>query len=164
MLNAVDIWFGFKQPIPFHQLHSFSRDKSSHTLSRSAISEIVAEKTRIRAEALARRQAMPEGERAAASALATNRIAPLLRNDETVSLFWPMGAEIDPRGLIAPVRAKGGRIAMPVIGSVAGVGKRMFFRLFEEESDLEDGVEFKIRREGLDDRTAAARAQAGGSG
>jgi len=83
---------------------------------------------------------MPEGERAAASALATNRIAPLLRNDETVSLFWPMGAEIDPRGLIAPVRAKGGRIAMPVIGSVAGVGKRMFFRLFDDEIELEDGV------------------------
>jgi 5-formyltetrahydrofolate cyclo-ligase len=108
--------------------------------SRSAISEITSEKTRIRAEALARRQAMPEAERAAASAVATSFIEPLLRNNETVSLFWPMGAEIDPRSLIGRVRAKGGRIAMPVIGSVAGVGKRMFFRLFDDESDLEDGV------------------------
>lgn len=78
---------------------------------------------------------MPKTERAAASARATARIAPLLRDGQTVSLFWPMRDEIDPRGLIEAIRAKGGRIAMPVIAD-----KRMHFRLFETEDDLEDGV------------------------
>ena len=78
---------------------------------------------------------MPPAERAEGSGRAVARILPLLRDGETVALFWPMRDEIDPRGLIEAVHARGGRIAMPVIAD-----KRMHFRLFEAEDDLEDGV------------------------
>ena len=46
-----------------------------------------------------------------------------------------MRGEIDPRGLIDPVLAIDGQIAMPVIE-----GRRMFFRLFADRSCMEPGV------------------------
>jgi 5-formyltetrahydrofolate cyclo-ligase len=92
-------------------------------------------KAELRALGLARRAAMTEAERATASALAVERLRPLVAPGETVSLFWPMRGEIDPRGLIETVREKGGNIAMPVVEK-----RRMFFRLFDGEEDLEPGV------------------------
>jgi 5-formyltetrahydrofolate cyclo-ligase len=59
----------------------------------------------------------------------------LVKAGETVSLFWPMRGEIDPRELISGVHSAGGRIAMPVVE-----GRRMFFRAFDGEDSLEDGV------------------------
>jgi 5-formyltetrahydrofolate cyclo-ligase len=97
--------------------------------------EAVSPKARLRTEALARRDALPESERVEASARATARLKPFIRAGETVSLFWPMRSEIDPRSLIADVFSAGGAIAMPVIEN-----RRMFFRAFDGEEGLEAGV------------------------
>ena len=92
-------------------------------------------KATIRAAALQRRDALSEADRVEGSRQAVRRLRPLVRAGETVSLFWPMRSEIDPRGLMDIVHAAGGKIAMPVIEK-----KRMFFRLFEGEDSLEAGV------------------------
>jgi 5-formyltetrahydrofolate cyclo-ligase len=97
--------------------------------------DLRASKAELRAVALSRRDAMDQAKREKGSQIAAERLRPLLRPFETVSLFWPMRSEIDPRGLIEHVHAAGGRIAMPVIEK-----KRMFFRLFDGEESLEDGV------------------------
>jgi 5-formyltetrahydrofolate cyclo-ligase len=97
--------------------------------------EAVSPKARLRNEALARRDALTESERVEASARAAERLKPFIRAGETVSLFWPMRSEIDPRSLIADVFSTGGRIAMPVIEK-----RRMFFRIFDGEACLEAGV------------------------
>lgn len=95
----------------------------------------VATKTELRERALARRSAMTVEARREGSERAVARLKPLIRPGETVSLFWPMRGEIDPRGLIADVEAAGGRVAMPVIES-----RRMFFRLYAGAGCLEPGV------------------------
>ena len=92
-------------------------------------------KAELRNVALARRAALAAEARGLASHQATGHLRPLLRPGETVSLFWPMRDEIDPRGLIEHVNALGGRIAMPVIEK-----RRMFFRAFDGEHGLEAGV------------------------
>jgi 5-formyltetrahydrofolate cyclo-ligase len=99
------------------------------------MTDLLATKTSLRAFGLSQRAAMSESERAEASARAISRIRPLVAAGEIVSLFWPMRGEIDPRDLIQHVRSKDGRIAMPVLEK-----RRMFFRLFDDESDLEAGV------------------------
>jgi 5-formyltetrahydrofolate cyclo-ligase len=95
----------------------------------------VATKAELRALGLARRSGMTEEERRTASQAAAARLRPLIRPGETVSLFWPMRDEIDPRGLIQDVLAAGGLIAMPVIEK-----RRMFFRRFTGEDCLDAGV------------------------
>ena len=92
-------------------------------------------KAELRNEALARRDALTEEFRAEASRRAAARLRPLVKGGETVSVFWPMRSEIDPRSLIADVLAAGGSIAMPVIEN-----RRMFFRAFDGEACLEAGV------------------------
>lgn len=97
--------------------------------------DAAAMKAELRAMALGRRAALHEDARRQGSALAAARLKPLLKAGQTVSLFWPMRGEIDPRGLIPDVLAAGGRVAMPVVE-----GRRMFFRAFDGEDSLEDGV------------------------
>jgi len=92
-------------------------------------------KSELRALGLARRAAMSEAGRVDASERAVAHLCPLIAAGETVSLFWPMRGEIDPRGLIATVRDAGGRIAMPVVEK-----RKMFFRAFDGEEDLEAGI------------------------
>ena len=92
-------------------------------------------KAELRALGLARRAAMTEAERQDASVRAVDASEPLLLPGETVSLFWPMRGEIDPRGLIDDVLLAGGRIAMPVVEK-----RKMFFRRFDGEECLEPGV------------------------
>ncbi len=92
-------------------------------------------KAELRALGLARRAAMTVEERQAAGARAVARLRPLVKHGETVSLFWPMRDEIDPRGLIDDIHKAGGRVAMPVVEK-----RRMFFRLFDGEECLERGV------------------------
>jgi 5-formyltetrahydrofolate cyclo-ligase len=92
-------------------------------------------KAELRALALARRAALSVDTRRQASACACARLRPLVRAGETVSLFWPMRDEIDPRSLVETVQAAGGRVAMPVVKK-----RRMFFRFFDGESCLEPGV------------------------
>lgn len=95
----------------------------------------VVTKAELRALGLARRAGMTETERRDGSEAAVARLRALIRPGETVSLFWPMRGEIDPRGLIDDVLAAGGGIALPVVQ-----GRRMFFRRFTGEPCLEDGV------------------------
>lgn len=92
-------------------------------------------KAELRALGLARRAQMTEDERRAASALAVAHLRPLLRPGETVSLFWPMRDEIDPRGLVDDVLKAGGHVAMPVVEK-----RKMHFRRFDGEACLEPGV------------------------
>ena len=92
-------------------------------------------KAELRALGLARRAAMTEDERRAGSELAVAHLRPLLRANETVSLFWPMRDEIDPRGLIDDVLKAGGHVAMPVVER-----KKIHFRRFDGEAGLEIGV------------------------
>jgi len=97
--------------------------------------DTVVTKAELRALGLARRAEMTEEERRGGSERAVARIRRLLRPGETVSLFWPMRGEIDPRGLIADIEAAGGTVAMPVVQK-----RKMFFRAFSGEDCLEDGV------------------------
>ena len=92
-------------------------------------------KAELRALGLARRAAMTEDERRSGSELAVAHLRPLLRPGETVSLFWPMRDEIDPRGLIDDVLKGGGHVAMPVVEK-----KKIHFRRFDSEAGLETGV------------------------
>ncbi len=78
---------------------------------------------------------MTAAERETASAGAVARLRPLVRPGETVSLFWPMRGEIDPRGLIDVILKSGGTVAMPVVEK-----RQMFFRRFDGEACLEAGV------------------------
>ncbi len=93
-----------------------------------------ATKAELRAVGLTRRAALNEDERAAAARSALARLRPLLRESETVSLYWPMRNEIDPRALIDDVRTAGGRVALPAVEKGS-----MVFRMFKDESGLEDG-------------------------
>jgi 5-formyltetrahydrofolate cyclo-ligase len=95
----------------------------------------VVTKAELRALGLARRAEITEAKRRAGSKAAVARLRALIRPGETVSLFWPMRDEIDPRGLIDDVLAAGGEIALPVVE-----GRRMLFRRFTGEPCLEDGV------------------------
>ena len=97
--------------------------------------EPLSAKAELRALALQRRDALDAETRAEGSRRAVERLRPLIRPGETVSLFWPMRSEIDPRGLIGGVLASGGRIVMPVIEK-----RRMFFRVFDGEDSMEAGV------------------------
>jgi 5-formyltetrahydrofolate cyclo-ligase len=92
-------------------------------------------KAELRALGLARRAQMTDDERLRASARAVAELKPLIRSGETVSLFWPMRGEIDPRALIHDVQAAGGEIAMPIVEK-----RKMFFRRFDGEECLEPGV------------------------
>ena len=88
------------------------------------------EKARLRECALARRDALDPDGRARMSAQACRRVAAFIRANESVSLFWPMRSEIDPRGLIEPVLAAGGTVVLPAV-----VGGRMHFRHYVGPAD-----------------------------
>jgi 5-formyltetrahydrofolate cyclo-ligase len=92
-------------------------------------------KAELRASALSARGRLTAAERADASRRAAERLRAFVAGGKVVALFWPMRDEIDPRGLIEAVLAAGGTLAMPVVEK-----RRMFFRSFEGEENLEAGV------------------------
>ena len=92
-------------------------------------------KDELRATALAERGRMSAEERRVASEAAAARLLPLIRAGETVSLFWPIRDEIDPRALVGPILAAKGQVALPVVAN-----RRIHFRAFEGEAGLEDGA------------------------
>lgn len=94
-----------------------------------------ASKAQLRADALALRMALADEQRSAAAERAVAALKPLLRRSETVSLYWPMRGEIDPRGLIADIHAIDGQVAMPVVAD-----GEIIFRRFDGEDCLEAGV------------------------
>jgi 5-formyltetrahydrofolate cyclo-ligase len=77
----------------------------------------VTDKPTLRSELIARRAAMPAAARAIASAGLT-AAAPSIAaqaGTDTVSGFWPIREEIDPRGLLAALHEAGVALAQPVV-------------------------------------------------
>jgi 5-formyltetrahydrofolate cyclo-ligase len=91
-------------------------------------------KADLRAKALARRAGIATGDHERLSHLAAGRIEPLIADDQTVALFWPIRGEIDPLSLCETVRARGGRVILPAM-----VGDDMVFRIFDDAGSLEAG-------------------------
>ena len=85
-------------------------------------------KAELRAEALARRDAMPPGERAAAAETIAARPFPVETKPGTiVSGFMPMRSEINPLPLLRKLAAAGAMLALPAI---QGRGKPLIMRAY----------------------------------
>jgi 5-formyltetrahydrofolate cyclo-ligase len=101
-------------------------------------SDISARKAAIRADALARRDALPAEARAAAAEVIANRAFPVpVAAGTLVSGFFPMRSEINPMPLLRRLAAEGAALALPV---VAGRGKPLIMRAWSFGAPLEAGV------------------------
>jgi 5-formyltetrahydrofolate cyclo-ligase len=109
----------------------FSAIVTTHDLS---ISE---RKPALRAEALARRDALPVETRAAGSETVASRFAINIPRGAIVSGFWPMRSEIDPRPLMRRLEAAGAQLALP---AVQGRGKPLAMRAWAFGAQLGRGV------------------------
>jgi len=86
------------------------------------------EKAELRAAALARRDALPAAERAAAAETIAARLFPLqIAPGMIVSGFFPIRSEINPLPLMRKLAAVGAKLALPV---VAGRGKPLILRAY----------------------------------
>ncbi|MGX5775129.1 5-formyltetrahydrofolate cyclo-ligase [Methylorubrum zatmanii] len=74
-------------------------------------------KAKLRAEALARRDALPPEARADGALRAAEAILaiPELGEAPLVGVFWPIRSEIDPRPLMQRLFARGQRVALPKV-------------------------------------------------
>jgi 5-formyltetrahydrofolate cyclo-ligase len=96
------------------------------------------QKERLRNEALARRDALPAGERQAAAAFIAARAFPVVvARGAVVSGFMPMKSEINPLPLLKRLAAQGAQLALPI---VAGRGKPLIMRAWEFGAPLDTGV------------------------
>ena len=94
-------------------------------------------KARLRAAALARRDALPAGERAAAAETIAARALPLaFKRGQIVSGFMPMQSEINPLPLLRKFAAAGAKLALPAI---AGRGKPLIMRAYTFGDELARG-------------------------
>jgi 5-formyltetrahydrofolate cyclo-ligase len=99
---------------------------------------IAGQKAQLRAETLARRDALPAAERKAAAEAIAARGFPLdVPRGAIVSGFMPMRSEINPLPLLKRLAADGATLALPV---VAGRGKPLVMRAWEFGAPLEAGV------------------------
>jgi 5-formyltetrahydrofolate cyclo-ligase len=105
----------------------------------SAMSEPINElKKTIRRDAIARRDVLPAGERAAAAATIAARPFPLaIMPGAIVSGFSPLKSEINPVPLLRKLADGGARLALPV---VAGKGKPLIMRAWAFGEPLDSGV------------------------
>jgi 5-formyltetrahydrofolate cyclo-ligase len=104
----------------------------------SQLNPIESLKSEIRREALARRDALPAAERAAAAATIAARPLPIpVRPGAIVSGFSPLKSEINPVPLMRAFAAAGARLALPV---VAGRGKPLIMRAWNFGEPLASGV------------------------
>lgn len=86
------------------------------------------QKTELRAAALARRDALPADERAAAAETIAARPFPLaIKPGVIVSGFMPLKSEINPLPLLRKLAAAGAKLALPAI---AGRGKPLIMRAY----------------------------------
>src|SRR3989442_3838289 len=98
---------------------------------------IEAPKSRLRREALARRDALPPQLRAAAAEAIAARPFPLAVAPGTiVSGFMPMKSEINPLPLLRKLADAGATLALPV---VAGKGKPLILRAWRFGQPLGSG-------------------------
>lgn len=94
-------------------------------------------KARLRAAALARRDALPPSERAAAAETIAARVIPLaFKRGQIVSGFMPMQSEINPLPLLRKFAAAGAKLALPAI---AGRGKPLIMRAYTFGDELARG-------------------------
>jgi 5-formyltetrahydrofolate cyclo-ligase len=95
-------------------------------------------KAELRRQALARRDALPAGERAqAAETIATRAFPVAIAPAAIVAGFMPMKSEINPLPLMRRLAAAGARLALPV---VAGQGKPLIMRAWAFGEPLIAGV------------------------
>ena len=95
-------------------------------------------KTEIRRDAVARRDALPAVERAAAAAAIAARPLPVaVPAGAIVSGFSPLKSEINPVPLMRAFAAAGARLALPV---VAGKGRPLTMRSWNFGEPLDSGV------------------------
>jgi 5-formyltetrahydrofolate cyclo-ligase len=102
------------------------------------MSEILAAKSELRREMIARRDALPAVLRHATAAAIAARPFPVpVASGAIVSGFMPMKNEIDPLPLMEKLAAQGARLALPVI---AGRGKPLVTRAWTPGEPLASGV------------------------
>jgi 5-formyltetrahydrofolate cyclo-ligase len=95
------------------------------------------EKSRLRAEAMTRRDALSADQRQAASEAIAARPFPLpIRTGTIVSGFMPLKSEINPLPLLQKLAETGARLALPAI---AGRGKPLIMRAWEFGAPLDRG-------------------------
>ncbi len=97
------------------------------------MADFLATKARFRVEAMARRDALPAGERAAASEVIAERAEPVIAGEAPglVSFYWPMRSECDPRPLIHRLRRRGIGVALPCMTK-----EGIVFRRWKEDEPL----------------------------
>jgi len=101
------------------------------------IAETDSPKAQLREQALARRDALPADERAAAAEAIAARPFPLtVTADMIVSGFSPMKREINPLPLMRKAAQLGARLALPAI---AGRGKPLIMRAYAFGDELAHG-------------------------
>jgi len=95
------------------------------------------QKSALRAQALAQRDALPAVERQAAADVVAARPFPLqLATDAVVSGFFPMRTEISPLPLLRKLADAGAQLALPVI---AGRGNPLIMRAWRFGAPLKAG-------------------------
>jgi 5-formyltetrahydrofolate cyclo-ligase len=96
------------------------------------------EKSRLRAEAMTRRDALSADQRQAAAEAIAARPFPLpIRTGTIVSAFMPLKSEINPLPLLRKLAGEGARLALPV---VAGRGQPLVMREWTWGEPLAAGV------------------------
>ena len=118
----------------FRSPSTHPRRRIGHASKSRLMSSIRHAKADLREKALARRAAIPAGDRDRLSRIAAGRISPLIGDTMTVALFWPIRDEIDPRSLSDTVRAAGGQVVLPAV-----TGDGIVFRRFNDADPLESG-------------------------
>jgi 5-formyltetrahydrofolate cyclo-ligase len=111
--------------------------------------DTAAEKQRLRTLMTSRRDAITPLERAGFSARFADRFLGFLGDHPagTVSAFWPMRSELDPRPLMTLLAERGWRLALP---RMHGAAKPLTFRLFDgDETSLVAGP-FGVREPSQD--------------
>ncbi len=105
------------------------------------------EKRRLRAEARTRRAAAAAAAPDAGDAVRERLLsAVVLPPAATVSAYWPMASEIDPRPLMQALDERGHGLALPV---VAGAGRPLVFRAWTPGDPLRPAA-FNTREPGPD--------------
>lgn len=102
------------------------------TEASNSLTTLVQAKQKVRAEALARRAALAPVERIEASLALTTHVDGLkLRSGTTVSGFWPIRDEIDPRPLMHELAGRGHPLCLPVVAK-----PHLLFRKLDRETKL----------------------------
>ena len=100
--------------------------------------DVADQKAKLRAKAVAARDALPAGEhQAAAEAIAARKFPLTITPGTIVSGFMPLKSEINPLPLMRKLAAQGARLALP---AVAGRGKPLIMREWVFGEPLAAGV------------------------